>query len=101
MGRFDKFAENAGEEIKPVAISKKQIIKKSDKTKSIKIRQETYDKVAVLKTSGAGSLLHLLDEAVDLLVEERIELRPELAILLSAIEEMSENPNQTTIEDYL
>lgn len=39
MGRFDKFAENAGEEIKPVAISKKQIVKKSDKTKSIKIWQ--------------------------------------------------------------
>lgn len=111
MGRFDKFAKEAGDDVTPVPLEKKHIGRKSVKTpvkkpeavptKSIKIKELNYDQLGLLKAVGQGSYVELLDKAVTQYLEKFLKDNPQYQSMFSEIDQRAENPDQMSIEDYL
>jgi hypothetical protein len=101
MGRFNQYKDQVKE---PEVL--KQKLAKSTKTvddfKSIKIRTSDYAKLMLIKSFNQEKLVNLLGEAIDGLATEvaadNVALRHTLIALNSGLHE---NPNQTSIADFL
>jgi hypothetical protein len=73
---------------------------KPTELKSIKIPQDSYEQLKILKTVTGEKYLTLLDQAVNLLTEAYVSEYPQLQALLTYLNE-PENPNQMSIDAYL